>query len=436
MSHHLSPTHSTVYHSHVLDLDSSPDSLLPFPIPTFSSFLLHTSSVIKAFMGSNYLGIPYSFRLCGMILSVPLLCLVAWCTRLGCRRILECKSELERRKGREMERGKKGKEDAVYGCIAWEIYGEKMQRAVKGMILLTQFGFCVGYIVFLSSTLLELEWIPGLTHEYSVMIFLPIILALSMFKDLSYLSLVNAFANFSLLVGCIAVIVTEFGILKDEGVSVKIDFLKESNFANIGVMFGMTVGAFEGIGLVLPLEAEITKYHSRDDFLSMLDFAIFGVAFLLSGFGLLGYLTYGNDVHDVIIASLPTNAMTLNVIRSCLILGIVCTYPLQLFPVTEIVDNMLTSFFAHSYMTHIVSRLFSVFITAFVAMYTPSFHVISAYTGCIGGAALSFIFPSLFSMKLFAPERFSWLWWSNVLMFIFGILGGVAGIVVTTQGLA
>jgi hypothetical protein len=29
-------------------------------------------SVFKAFIGSNYLGIPYAFHLCGVILSLPL----------------------------------------------------------------------------------------------------------------------------------------------------------------------------------------------------------------------------------------------------------------------------------------------------------------------------------------------------------------------------
>ena len=64
------------------------------------------------------------------------------------------------------------------------------------MLVLTQFGFCCGYIIFLSSTLLDLNFIPSLTHVLSVLVLLPIIFSLTLLKDLTVLAPVNAFAKY------------------------------------------------------------------------------------------------------------------------------------------------------------------------------------------------------------------------------------------------
>lgn len=51
----------------------------------------------QAFIGSNYLGVPYSFHLCGIALAVPLFWAIAFFSRQGCRLLIDCKIELDRR---------------------------------------------------------------------------------------------------------------------------------------------------------------------------------------------------------------------------------------------------------------------------------------------------------------------------------------------------
>jgi hypothetical protein len=65
---------------------------------------------------------------------------------------------------------------------------------------------------------------------------------------------------------------------------------------------------------------------------------------------------------------------------------------------------------------------------SFVAIAVPSFHLISSFTGCIGGVMLSFVLPAMFHARLFAPTRFSWSWWQNAGLVLFGILGGLTGV--------
>lgn len=218
----------------------------------------------------------------------------------------------------------------------------------------------------------------------------------------------------------------------------------EIDFSNLPIFFGMMCGAMEGIiiqnfllyllgiGLVIPLETSITMRHSRLSFLYMLDIAIFGVTAILVGFGALGVFTYGYSLMDVIIGNLP-NTIPLKCVRVSLILGILGTYPMQLFPVVEIVGGYFSS--KKCFVPYVV-RFCVVSATIVVAVALPSFHVISSFTGCLGGVLLSFIFPALFSMKLFAPFKFSFYWWQNVVMILFGVIGGVTGIIVNIKNLS
>ena len=197
----------------------------------------------------------------------------------------------------------------------------------------------------------------------------------------------------------------------------------------------MSVGALEGIGLVIPLETEISKRHGRTEFLKMLDFAIFTVIGILSVFGLMGYLTYGISVHDIIVADLPSSSIIVKILKTCLLLGILFTYPLQLFPVTQILDSTLSNHISNSNVVHILSRVIAVGCTALVGIFLPSFHIISSFTGCIGGAALSFILPAIFTIKLFEPPIYSRMWFENVGMLLFGVVGSITGVIITLESL-
>ena len=62
---------------------------------------------------------------------------------------------------------------------------------------------------------------------------------------------------------------------------------------------------------------------------------------MLTFVGILGYLCYGDSVPDIIIAALPKDASALAVLRVCLIAGIFFTFPMQVFPITEVLDSYL-----------------------------------------------------------------------------------------------
>lgn len=120
------------------------------------------------------------------------------------------------------------------------------------------------------------------------------------------------------------------------------------------VFFGIVTSAFEGIGCVLPIEN--TVRGSPQVFTALLDWALALVTLILGSFGAVGYLTYGDgvrvepnvcggatdaqrQVHDIIVLNLPDN-VPVTVLKVCLIIGVFFTYPLQLLPVSRIIERL------------------------------------------------------------------------------------------------
>jgi len=62
---------------------------------------------------------------------------------------------------------------------------------------------------------------------------------------------------------------------------------------------------------------------------------------ILSAFGTLGYLSYGDAVKQMIVLEIPQHTMTSVAIDITLIISVVFTYPLQCYPVIEIMESAI-----------------------------------------------------------------------------------------------
>jgi proton-coupled amino acid transporter len=156
--------------------------------------------------------------------------------------------------------------------------------ADQAMLVLTQFGFCCGYLIFLSSTLSDLNWVPW-SQALKVLVFVGPLFVLTLLKDISLLAPFNAFANVALLIGCISVIACEANLMIHRAASASAAPVTYTwvNLAGAPVFFGMMSGALEGIGLVIPLAESISE-TSRSGFAKFrrfIDLALLGVTLLL-----------------------------------------------------------------------------------------------------------------------------------------------------------
>ena len=78
--------------------------------------------------------------------------------------------------------------------------------------------------------------------------------------------------------------------------------------------------------------------ENRKNFRNYLHGAIFLVSVVLGIFGILGYIHYADEVEQLISDNLPYGTLSI-AIQVTLCVGILFTYPLQMYPVVEIAEN-------------------------------------------------------------------------------------------------
>ena len=79
--------------------------------------------------------------------------------------------------------------------------------------------------------------------------------------------------------------------------------------------------------------------ENRPRFPLYLHLTIAMVSVILGSFGMLGYMIYGSDVPQIVTNTLQTDFLA-QIIRITLVIAVVMTYPLQLYPVIEIMESI------------------------------------------------------------------------------------------------
>ena len=90
---------------------------------------------------------------------------------------------------------------------------------------------------------------------------------------------------------------------------------------------------------VIPIESSMVG--NRHLFPAFLHGAILILSIILGTFGVMGYLKYGNSVHQMLNTNLPQGSTVAMVVNAGICFGILLTFPLQIYPVIEIIEKYL-----------------------------------------------------------------------------------------------
>jgi len=199
--------------------------------------MLDFANVMKSFIGSNFLGLPFAFANAGIFGGLASLALVSLVTGFCCLLLVRLKRQLV-----QMDSTIVGKS---YGSVIHAVFGTPGTIIVDILLIFTQFGFCIGYFIFISQNLANI--LPASTLDETdrslIAIAIPVALVLPLvfIKKMKRLGFISLIADV-LLLGGVAIFLSYDRLEKaHEVVAIR--------WESLALTFGMLSSAFEGSAL-------------------------------------------------------------------------------------------------------------------------------------------------------------------------------------------
>lgn len=403
--------------SHGLNPTSPEETPLLPKLKLLSSQPKTFANVFIAVVGAGVLGLPYCFKRTGWVVSLLMLFSVAALTHHCMMLLVRTRRRLESVMGFT--------NIASFGDLGFIVCGSVGRFAVDLMLVLSQAGFCVGYLIFIANTLANLFNSPTPTNLHPRILGLmpktlyiwgcfPFQLGLNSISTLTHMAPLSIFADI-VDVGAMGVVMIE---------DVFIFFKNRPSVEAVGSLsmffygLGVAVYAFEGVGMVLPIESETQE---REKFGKVLALAMASISLMYGGFGALGYFAFGEDTKDIITANLGTGLVSF-LVQLGLCVNLFFTFPLMLNPVYEVVERRL---YNGRYCLWL--RWLLVLTVILVALLVPNFTDFLSLVGSSVCCGLGFVLPALFHLMVFKEE----MGWGGVSLdvgiVVVGVILGVSG---------
>ncbi|KAG8368007.1 hypothetical protein BUALT_Bualt15G0000500 [Buddleja alternifolia] len=381
------------------------------------------ANVFIAIVGAGVLGLPYTFMRTGWLTSLLMIFFVAALTYHGMMLLIHTRKKLDSSPSPKI---------TSFGDLGFAVCGSIGRFLVDSMIVLSQAGFCVGYLIFIGNTLATLfnnsstkttttttltlpDRIWGFSAK-SVYVWscFPFQLGLNSIPSLTLLAPLSIFADIVDL-GAMGVVMVQDVLIFTRQMPVV------EAFGTISTFFyglGVAVYSFEGVGMALPLESEM---KDKSKFGKILGLTMLFIASMYGGFGAMGYFAFGNNTKDIITANMGKGLLS-TFVQLGLCINLFFTFPLMMNPVYEVFERR---FWDGKYCLWI--RWMLVLLVSLVALFVPNFADFLSLVGSSICCALGFVLPALFHYLTFKDEM-SWKRASADLgMIVLGIFLGVSG---------
>ncbi|KAK4405400.1 Amino acid transporter AVT3C [Sesamum angolense] len=378
------------------------------------------ANVFIAIVGAGVLGLPYTFMRTGWLTSLIMIFFVAGLTYRGMMLLIATRRKLEDSPHCAFSK------ISSFGDLGFAVCGSVGRFAVDSMIVLSQAGFCVGYLIFIGNTLSNLFSSPLTLSAASPKIWgvsakslyiwscFPFQLGLNSIPSLTLLAPLSIFADIVDL-GAMGVV-----MVQDALVFAKQMPLVEA-FGTLSTFFyglGVAVYSFEGIGMALPLESEM---KDKSKFGKILGLTMIFIAAMYGGFGALGYFAFGENTRDIITANMGKGLLS-SLVQVGLCINLFFTFPLMMNPVYEVFERR---FWDGKYCLWM--RWMLVLAVSLVALFVPNFADFLSLVGSSTCCVLGFVLPALFHYLAFKDEM-NWRRASaDVGIIALGVFLGVTG---------
>jgi proton-coupled amino acid transporter len=403
------PSVVSIFSTVSLDL-SHPHSLKHGGVGLIQTFII----IVKSFVGVGILTMPRAFYNGGYIFAPVMMVLIGIYSLVCTTLLVQCRQKIH---------GPCGFSDL--GKMAC---GPRLAWLITISIVLSQCGFCAGYFIFISHNVSQaLEslgfQIPWLTEGWLVCFQLVFTIPLALIRHIKYFALPALVAEICIFGGVFCIGVYAVWVIQSPAWHASPPRFEAFNAQSFGVFIGMAISAFEGVAVVLPIHDAMRR---PSHFTALLAGNTALMITTYAAFAGVGYMAFGSGVHDVIILNLPRHSLLSAGIQLAYCLAVVFTFPLQLFPVLQIVEKGHTRGVTT---VNLIRSIIVVLISLVAIVSTQHLEHLLSLIGALCCAPLAFIFPSVIHFHLVASST-----WERLLDVVFAVVGvAIMAFVLTTS---
>ncbi|XP_064608550.1 neutral amino acid uniporter 4-like [Liolophura sinensis] len=397
--------------------------------------------LLKGNIGTGILAMPVAFLSSGLWTGFAGVLIIGIIAVHCMHMLVDCSHNLCRRKGIQ---------SLDYGNVSEAAFDRGPERlrklAVPSRIMIniflaiTQFGFCMVYIVFVSDNIKQVIHAfhsDDPDHRLYMVIIALVLIPYVFIKELSSLSIFSGFANILMFVGLIIVFQYILQDLPDTGSRPVFN-----STATLPLFFGTAVYAFEGIGVVLPIENKMIHPEDFGGWTGVLNLGMVITTVLYTAVGFYGNLRFGDAVKGSITLNLPVKEWLYVLVKVMFSVAVFITYALQFYvPVNiywplieERIRNQRLKFYGQY-----IFRAVLVLLTLCIAVLVPHLDLLISLVGAFASSCLALIFPPIIEIVTYTGENESisiGCIIKDVLICVFGFLGFVTGTFVTIKEIA
>lgn len=299
----------------------------------------HFINVIKSWVGSNFLSLPFAFAAFGTFVGPLAVAVVALVSCSGCLLLVQIRKDLllqqqqqHQQEGEEEEESRTtyklqqqrqqqqqgqvsphththDEEFETYPQVAGHVLGRFGYLVVNFLLAITQWGYCCGYTIYMTTALHQVTQThsPHPLSSATIIfgILTPLLIFLCLVPDLKRFLPFSLLSNLALLVGFLAVFFASLSHVHTQGT---FQIMWGVDMKKVPLAFGNLVASFEGIGTILPVEGCMAKdggAHVREFYPLYLKQTLVGLVVAFSVFGIVGFGGWGRELCSVILTNLP-----------------------------------------------------------------------------------------------------------------------------------
>jgi len=317
----------------------SPTSTAAPPESTFkggvkmqqSSNVQASFTLFKSFLGTGVLALPYAYKTAGLGLALIVILIVSAMTSRCFFLLLDVAAE------------RIGIGKISLQKLTQDVLGTKGKYAVQASVMIMQLGCCIGILIFtrdfLNHVLCEFG-VESLCNKtiFNVLFCLVLTVPLTLINNMHYFYIPSLAANFFILAGLASQMFYNAQVLQErpELKSTLGTHLKEFNWTNLPLFFGIATYAFEGVGIIFSIRSSMEK---PQDFKFLLKNQMLILSAIYVIFPTFCYVALADRLTDIIFFTLPTDDPFYLLIQILYAMSALFTFPVQFFPAIRIMEN-------------------------------------------------------------------------------------------------